>query len=51
VLRLLKEEVDMIAGVADWCYKNGIFRNSYNIYDFVDPGPLRKVLPDRVTVQ
>jgi NitT/TauT family transport system substrate-binding protein len=51
LLRLNKEDVDMIANVADWCYKNGIFRNNYNVYDFVDPRPLRNVLPDRVTVE
>jgi NitT/TauT family transport system substrate-binding protein len=50
-LRLLKEDVDQIAKVADWSYKNGLFRNEYNIYDYVDPAPLRNALPDRVTIQ
>ncbi|MFP3091201.1 ABC transporter substrate-binding protein [Treponema sp. TIM-1] len=50
-LRLLKEDVDQIADVANWSYENGLFRNKYNIYDFVDSGPLRNILPDRVTVQ
>jgi NitT/TauT family transport system substrate-binding protein len=50
-LRLSQEDLDQIASVADWSYGNGLFRNKYNIRDYVDPRPLRNVLPDRVTIQ
>jgi NitT/TauT family transport system substrate-binding protein len=50
-LRLTQEDLDLITGVANWSYENGIFRNKYDIKDYIDPGPLRNVLPDRVTIQ
>jgi NitT/TauT family transport system substrate-binding protein len=50
-LRLTQEDLDQITGVADWSYENGLFRNKYNIRDYIDPAPLRNVLPDRVTVE
>ncbi|MFP3091202.1 ABC transporter substrate-binding protein [Treponema sp. TIM-1] len=50
-LRLTQEDLDQITSVAEWSYANGLFRNKYNIKDYIDPVPLRNVLPDRVTVQ
>jgi NitT/TauT family transport system substrate-binding protein len=50
-LRLTQEDLDQITSVADWSYANGLFRNKYNIKDYIDPRPLRNVLPDRVTIQ
>jgi NitT/TauT family transport system substrate-binding protein len=50
-LRLTQEDLDQITGVADWSYANGLFRNKYDIRDYIDPKPLRNVLPDRVTIQ
>jgi NitT/TauT family transport system substrate-binding protein len=49
-VRLTQADLDVISNVASWSYANGLFRNQYNLRDFVDPAPLRAALPGKVSL-
>jgi NitT/TauT family transport system substrate-binding protein len=50
-IRLSQDDLDVITNVAGWAVDNGLIKNRYNIRDFVDLEPIRKALPERLTVK
>jgi NitT/TauT family transport system substrate-binding protein len=49
-LRLYDEDLNHLTNVANWSIDNGLIRNRYNIRNFVDVEPLRRIFPERLRV-
>jgi NitT/TauT family transport system substrate-binding protein len=50
-LDLRQEDLDYVMDVADWSIKNGLFKNAYNILDFVYADAIKEAFPERVMVK
>jgi NitT/TauT family transport system substrate-binding protein len=50
-IRFLQEDLDDIAGVAEWSIKNGLIRKAYDVKEFVYLDAIKEAFPDRVTAE
>jgi NitT/TauT family transport system substrate-binding protein len=50
-VRLSQADLDHIVSVANWSVDNGLIKNRYDIRQFVDTAPLRRALPQKLTLR
>lgn len=48
-IRFSQEDFDHINNVVNWSIENGLIKDKYEVKDYVDLEPLKKVFPEKVT--